>query len=303
VDHAPAANAPAAPAPAAGSSEAPAPAAGSSEAPAPAAGSSEAAISQPPPARAPIPQRQAPWNLLAHVQFSLLALTIALFIITFVVQAFRIPSGSMENSLLVGDYLLVDKTRFGPAGAWRPILPYRPIGRGDIVVFRYPVDPSQHFVKRVIGLPGDRIHLWHSRVYINGRVLTEPYAVFKEHFHDEFRDDFPRGNWINENVGVAWTAQLHTQVQNGELIVPRGRYFVMGDNRDQSLDSRYWGFVPRENIIGRPLLIYFSIAGASDDDDDSVETGPADDKLFNLRARISQVLGNLRWRRIMRLAP
>ncbi len=108
--------------------------------------------------------------MLAHLQFALLALTIALFIITFVVQAFRIPSGSMENTLLVGDYLLVDKTRFGSRRTVeRPILPYRPIHRGDIVVFRYPADPTQHFVKRVIGLPGDHIHLWHSRVYINGR--------------------------------------------------------------------------------------------------------------------------------------
>ena len=114
--------------------------------------------------------RITPRNLLAHLQFFLLALTIALFIITFVVQAFRIPSGSMENTLLVGDYLLVDKTRFGPAGAWQPMLPYRPIHRGDIIVFRYPADPSQHFVKRVIGLPGDRIRLWHSRVYINGHA-------------------------------------------------------------------------------------------------------------------------------------
>ena len=228
--------------------------------PASAALTASAACSQPPPACRSNPQ--APWNLLEHVQFSLLALTIALFIITFIVQAFRIPSGSMEDTLLVGDYLLVDKTRFGPAGAWQPMLPYRAIRRGDIIVFRYPVDPTQHFVKRVIGLPGDHIRLRHGRVYINGRALAEPYAVFKEHFYDEFRDNFPQGDWINENVSVAWAAQLRTLVQDGELIVPRDRYFVLGDNRDQSLDSRYWGFVPRENIIGRPLLIYFSIAGS-----------------------------------------
>jgi signal peptidase I len=241
-----------------------------------------------------------------HLQFALLALTIALFIITFVVQAFRIPSGSMENTLLVGDYLLVDKTRFGAGGAWKPLLPYRSIQRGDIIVFRYPVDPTQHFVKRVIGLPGDHIRLWHSRVYINGRALTEPYVVFKEHFPDEFRDNFPRGNWINENINVDWATHMCTLVRDGELIVPRGQYFVMGDNRDQSLDSRYWGFVPRENIIGRPLVIYFSKvepADPDDDDDDPVASSPADDKLSNLRTRISHVLGELRWRRILRLAP
>jgi signal peptidase I len=255
------------------------------------------------PAAAPAKPRRAPWNLLAHLQFSLLALTIALFIITFVVQAFRIPSGSMENTLLVGDYLLVDKTRFGPAGAWQPLLPYRAIRRGNIIVFRYPADPAQHFVKRVIGLPGDHLRLWHSRVYINGQPIAEPYTVYKEHFPDEFRDNFPRGNWVNENVSVAWATQLRTLVEHGELIIPRGQYFVLGDNRDQSLDSRYWGFVPRENIIGRPILIYFSIVEPSDDEDDPVASGPPDDKLFTLRARISHVLGDLRWRRILRLAP
>jgi signal peptidase I len=242
-------------------------------------------------------------NLMAHLQFTLLALTIALFIITFLVQAFRIPSGSMEDTLLVGDYLLVDKASLGLPGQWKPLLPYRTIRRGDIVVFRYPVDPAQHFVKRVIGLPGDRVHLWHSRLYINGRAVVEPYVVFKEHFPDEFRDNFPRGNWVNENISVNWANRLRSLVEDGELIVPQGQYFVLGDNRDQSLDSRYWGFVPRENIIGRPLLIYFSIAEAADADDDTVETGAANDKLFTLRARISHVLGELRWRRILRLAP
>jgi signal peptidase I len=245
---------------------------------------------------------RVPWNVLAHLQFGLLALTIALFIITFVVQAFRIPSGSMENTLLVGDYLLVDKTRFGPVGSWRYVLPYRAIRRGDVIVFRYPADPAQHFVKRVVGLPGDHVRLWHSRVYIDGRPLHEPYAVFKERIPDEFRDNFPLGNWVNENITVDWATQLRTAVRNGELIVPTGHYFVLGDNRDQSLDSRYWGFVPRENIIGRPMVIYFSIVEPSDDDAPS-ETNPADDKLFTLRARISHTLGDLRWRRILRLAP
>ena len=256
---------------------------------------------------APPGPSRAPWNgsprvVIELLQFFLLALTIMLFVITFVVQAFRIPSGSMEDTLLVGDYLLVDKTCFGPAGPWQPMLPYRAIRRGDIIIFRYPEDPAQHFVKRVIGLPGDRVHLWHSRVYINGRALAEPYVVFKERFVDEFRDDFPRGNWIHEDVSPGWAAQLRSVVKDGELIVPRDRYFVLGDNRGQSLDSRYWGFVPRENITGRPLLIYFSMVEA-EDDDEPVASDPANDKLSTLRARISHVLGELRWRRILRLAP
>jgi signal peptidase I len=250
---------------------------------------------------APRPRR-APLELFSHLQFALLALTISLFIITFVVQAFRIPSGSMEDTLLVGDYLLVDKTRFGPGGPWHSVLPYRDIHRGDIIVFRYPVDPTQYFVKRVIGLPGDHIRLWHSHVYINGRVLKEPYVVFKEHFPDEFRDNFPRGAWDNENMSVDWAKHLRYSLDNGQIVVPPGQYFALGDNRDQSLDSRYWGFVPRENIIGRPLVIYFSIVEPADDDD-AVESSAADVKLFTLRARISHVLGDLRWHRILRLAP
>ena len=255
--------------------------------------------------------RRAPWNgsprvVMELLQFFLLALTIMLFVITFVVQAFRIPSGSMEDTLLVGDYLLVDKTCFGPAGPWQPMLPYRAVRRGDIIIFHYPENPAQHFVKRVIGLGGDRIRLRHGRVSVDGRALAEPYAVFKAHFSDPFRDDFPGGDWRDEDVSPSWAKQLRTLVRNGELTVPRDCYFVLGDNRDQSLDSRYWGFVPRQNITGKPLVIYFSRVEAEDnagDDDAPVARGPADDKLFTLRARISHVLGEVRWRRILRLAP
>ena len=144
--------------------------------------------------------RRSGWNVLEHLQFALVALTIALFVITFIVQAFRIPSGSMEDTLLVGDYLLVDKTRFGPAGAWQFLLPYRAVHRGDILVFHYPEDTAQHFVKRVIGVGGDRIRLQDGRAYVDGRALAEPYAVFKDHVPDPFRDDFPRGDWRDEDV-------------------------------------------------------------------------------------------------------
>ena len=254
----------------------------------------------------PAKPRRSPWNVLEHLQFALVALTVALFVITFIVQAFRIPSGSMEDTLLVGDYLLVDKTRLGPAGAWQFLLPYQAIHRGDIIVFHYPEDTAQHFVKRVIGLPGDRIRLRDGRAYIDGRALAEPYIVFKEHVPDPFRDDFPGGDWRDEDVSRHWAAQLHSLVKDGELTVPRDCYFVLGDNRDQSLDSRYWGFVPRQNVTGRPVLIYFSRVEAAEDagdDDAAVASGPANDKLFTLRARISHLLGDVRWRRILRLAP
>lgn len=259
----------------------------------------------PAPPSVPAPQRKrATCYVSANVQFALVALTIAMFIITFVAQAFRIPSGSMENTLLVGDYLLVDKTRFAPSGPWQPILPYPNIHRGDIVVFRYPVDPAQHFVKRVIGLPGERIHLSHAHVYVNGREIAEPYVVFKEHYTDEFRDNFPHGSPVNENITADWGRRLRILVHNGELIVPPGQYFVLGDNRDQSLDSRYWGLVPRENIIGRPMVIYFSIVQPEDEDeDDPPVVRSMDVKLSTLRTRILHVFGDVRWRRIMRLAP
>lgn len=241
------------------------------------------------------------------VQFVFLVLTIALFINTFLVQAFRIPSGSMENTLLVGDYLMVDKARWAPAGHWSWLLPYQPVRRGEIVVFRYPVDPTEFFVKRVIGVPGDRIHLQKGRVWCNGRALDEPYAVFKDRTPDEYRDDFPRGARYNENLRPGWAGELRRQLDHGELVVPEGKYFVLGDNRDRSLDGRYWGFVPREVIVGRPVLLYFSMAQTPDDDEDEdaggVATTAADGKLGLLRARISRLLGEPRWRRILRVAP
>ena len=250
-------------------------------------------------------------DIWALAQFVLLVMTIALFINTFLVQAFRIPSGSMEDTLLVGDYLLVDKARWAPAGSWNLLLPYQPVRRGEIVVFHYPVEPDEFFVKRVVGLPGDRIHLQQGRVWCNGRTLDEPYAVFKDRMPDEYRDNFPRGVRYNENLRPAWASELRKQVQHGELVVPEGQYFVLGDNRDRSLDGRYWGFVPRAYVVGRPVLVYFSVTQTDDDEDREsrnahargVASGAADDKLSLLRARFSHLFGELRWRRILRVAP
>ena len=245
-------------------------------------------------------------------QFVLLVLVIALFINCFLAQAFRIPSGSMEETLLVGDYLLVDKARWAPSGGWSWLLPYQKIQRGEIVVFHYPVDPAEFFVKRVIGVPGDRIHLQQGRVWCNGRAVDEPYAVFKDRTPDEYRDNFPRGVRYNENLRPEWASELRRQVQHGELVVPAGQYFVLGDNRDRSLDGRYWGFVPVEYVVGRPVLVYFSMAQAEEDDDageshgaraGGVASRAADDKLSLLRARFSRLLGEPRWRRILRVAP
>jgi signal peptidase I len=180
-----------------------------------------------------------------------------LFGTTTLVQAFVIPTGSMEDTLLVGDHLLVDKLAYAPAGAvTKHMLPYEDVHRGDIIVFRYPINIKDTFVKRVMGVPGDHIKLVNKKVYLNGHLLNEPYVVHKTEYIDSYRDNFPG----DPNVPLYPPAQrmLQENVQNGEVVVPEGHYFAMGDNRDSSLDSRYWGFVPRENIIGKPLIIYWS---------------------------------------------
>jgi signal peptidase I len=180
-----------------------------------------------------------------------------LFATTTLVQAFVIPTGSMEDTLLIGDHLLVDKLAYAPAGPLsKHLLPYDPIKRGDIIVFRYPVDIRQTFVKRVIGVPGDHIRIVNKQVYRNGQKLTEPYKYHKIDYPDSYRDNFPG----EPNMRVAEPAldMLQSHVFNGEVVVPQNSYFAMGDNRDSSWDSRYWGFVPRQNIMGKPLIIYWS---------------------------------------------
>jgi signal peptidase I len=187
-----------------------------------------------------------------------------LFGTTTLVQAFVIPTGSMEDTLLVGDHLLVDKLAFAPAGSnTKHVLPYSDVHRGDIIVFRYPVDIKQTFVKRVMGVPGDHIRLMNKQVYLNGHALVEPYVVHKLDYIDSYRDNFP--SEPNAPLFPPAQAMLERDVKNGEVVVPPNHYFAMGDNRDQSLDSRYWGFVPRENIIGKPLVIYWSYEASTDD--------------------------------------
>ena len=175
------------------------------------------------------------------------------------VQAYVIPTGSMEDTLLVGDHLLVDKLAYAPPGKMsRYLLPYQPIKRGDIIVFRYPLDLNSTFVKRAIGLPGDRIKIVNRLLYINGKAMNEPYVVHKYSHIDYYKDYFPS----DANIGLRQEAQemleRHVDKSTGELVVPDNSYFAMGDNRDSSDDSRFWGFVPRQNIIGKPLVIYWS---------------------------------------------
>jgi signal peptidase I len=236
-------------------------------------------------------------EIVGSLQSLLGTVVIAVFVITFIVQAFQIPSPSMENTLLVGDYLLVNKLCYGGRSLGDYILPYHPVRRGDIIVFHYPVTPAQHFVKRVIGVPGDRIRLVNKQVFVDGTPLKEPYVRFsRSATNDAFRDNFPRLD-IAPGVTPEWWIQLRKLVEDGQLIVPQGHYFVMGDNRDDSYDSRYWGFVPQENIIGRPLLIYWSVKDPAD------PTAPASvsDKLYHFAYAVTHVFQSTRWNRTLRL--
>ena len=201
-------------------------------------------------------------DVIGSLQSLMGTVVIAIFVITFIVQAFQIPSESMENTLLVGDYLLVNKLCYGGPGFGDHIMPYQKIARGDIVVFHFPVDPTQHFVKRVIGLPGDKLRMVSKKVWINGKPIDEPYVHFLEPPNDLYRDFFPRLDIPAPRMEGKWWVQMRKLVEDGQLIVPEGHYFVMGDNRDDSEDSRYWGFVPQGNIIGRPLVIYWSVRRA-----------------------------------------
>jgi signal peptidase I len=191
-----------------------------------------------------------------------------LFGTTTLCQAFVIPTGSMEDNLLVGDHLLVDKLAYAPAGSIsRHLLPYQEPRHGDIIVFRYPPDLTQTLVKRLIGMPGDRIRITSGALYRNGVQLNEPY-VFHKYAYDPAQDNFPNPCCRLVKEASATERQremLETNVVNGEVVVPAGHYFAMGDNRDNSSDSRYWGFVPRDNIVGRPFLIYWSYRATTED--------------------------------------
>jgi signal peptidase I len=220
---------------------------------------------------------ETPFEALASICSVLVVL---LFIQTFIAQNYAIPSGSMENTLLVGDHLVVDQITLAPPASWMPLIRYREPRRGDIVVFRKPVyqpgidapgpNGTPHYttlVKRLIGLPGDHIHLRNGIVFVNGVAQSQPYAqpTTPDNF-SEFLDDFPSvpPSDIQETT-ESWDVAFPTYIQNGDLVVPPGHYFMMGDNRHNSLDSRFWGFVPRANIIGRPLFNYWSFKSTEAD--------------------------------------
>jgi signal peptidase I len=187
----------------------------------------------------------------------------------FVAQVMAIPTSSMHNTLLTGDHLIVDRLAYSPPGAVsRYLLPYRDVQRGDIIVFRHPTLLDENYVKRAIGVPGDRIRLVNKQLWLNGHMPAEPYVIHISPAYQPYRDNFPVGQpeyAYDEKMYERAMAMLHDNVVNDELVVPPGFYFAMGDNRDNSLDSRYWGLVPRENIIGKPAINLWSYDAPTED--------------------------------------
>jgi signal peptidase I len=213
--------------------------------------------------------KESPGDRKRHsiAEWTLTALLL-LFGTTTLAQAFVIPTGSMQDTLLIGDHLLVDKLAYAPAGSLsKYVIPYEDPKHGDIIVFRYPAELNVTLVKRLIGLPGDRLRITNGVVYRNGIRLNEPY-VFHKYAYDPASDNFPNPCCLPVREELAERRQrvmLDQNVVNGEVVVPADSYFAMGDNRDNSSDSRYWGFVPRENITGKPLIVYWSYRASTED--------------------------------------
>jgi len=222
-------------------------------------------------------------TLREYFESIVIAVILALFIRTFVVQAFKIPTGSMENNLLIGDHLLVNKFVLGPSdsGLERALLPLGTIRRGDVVVFKYPEEPERDFIKRVIGLPGETIELKQKKVYVNGTPLDEPYVHFLE----------PPG----AADAASEVTSLDVRERYGPVTVPADRYFVMGDNRDNSQDSRYWGFLPRDYVKGRALIIYWSYEAERED----YEEAGAADTVRALGSVFAHFFTKTRWDRML----
>src|SRR5580658_6413097 len=219
---------------------------------------------------------------------------IVLFIMTFVLQNFEIPSSSMEDTLLIGDHVVVNREQFAPPTHWMgPLLPYRDIHRDDIAVFLSPEQPGLFLVKRIIGVPGDRIHLRDDVVYRNGEKLDEPFIRHKRP-PSPYTENFPAvspsdGGVTNEK----WAEEMPSHIVGEDIVVPSDSYFAMGDNRENSYDSRFWGFIPRKNIIGRPMFIYWSFITP----DDQYEMRGLGDRLGFMAHIIIHFFDETRWSR------
>ena len=234
-----------------------------------------------------------------YIESLLVTVILALFGTTFVVQAFKIPSPSMEPTLMVGDHLLVNKFIFGGRDDWYDrVLPYRDIRHGDIIVFKFPYNIHEHYVKRVIGLPGDRIKIVDQQVFVNGKRISEPYIVRDPTApYDPFGDNYPPRSpqYLQANMQPEWADQIFQFIKDGEVVIPPGKYFAMGDNRDHSWDSRFWGFVDRDAVMGRPVVIYWSVQTARDDEADQNANG----WLLNFIDTVMHLPSRTRWSRML----
>jgi signal peptidase I len=246
---------------------------------------------------------------------------VALFVMTFVAQNFEIPSASMENTLLIGDHVLVDRATLAPGSRWTPFVHNRPVHRGDVIVFLKPHSetPDMILVKRAIGIPGDHIHLRHGIVFVNGVEQHESYAQMPDEFsYVSYRDDFPSdvaglGRQASEDLAaradcqtpecinqdaidnrtITWATELPAYIEGDDLVVPPGAVFAMGDNRTQSLDGRFWGFVPQENILGRPLFVYWSFETPADQEN-KTSIGDRIGFMFHV---VIHIFDETRWKR------
>jgi signal peptidase I len=240
-----------------------------------------------------------PATVREYIESLLVTVILALFGTTFIVQAFKIPSQSMEPTLLVGDHLLVNKFIFGGRGNWYDhFLPYREIRRGDIIVFKFPFQDHPHYVKRVIGIPGDHVKIVDHQVYVNGRRISEPYIVRDPAApYDPFGDNFPPHSpeYLQANMQPEWADEIFQYIHDGEIVVPSEKYFAMGDNRDHSWDSRFWGFVDRDAVMGRPVVIYWSVMGDRDDGADR----NLNSWFFNLLDTVLHLPSRTRWSRML----
>jgi signal peptidase I len=227
-------------------------------------------------------------------------LVTGLFIITFIMQAFEIPSSSMEDTLLIGDHVFVNRVQFAPRTHWMgPLLAYSDIHRGDIVVFLSPMTPGLYVVKRIIGLPGDRIHLRDGVVYRNGQKLEEPSVRHKGPImFDPYRDNFPAVPPSDFNgLPEYWQLSLPQYIQGEDIVVPPDSYFGMGDNRDVSFDSRFWGFIPQQNVVGRPMFVYWSFETPAG----QYEQKEVTERAVNLFHVIIHFFDETRWRRTLKV--
>ncbi len=242
---------------------------------------------------------ETPLEALASICF---VIVLYMFATGFILQNFEIPSASMEKTLLIGDHVVVDRLTLAPPTKWARFVHYRPVQRGDVIVFLKPnpESPDLILVKRAIGVAGDRIHLEHGVVYLNGVAQNEPQAQMPvddddpENAYDRTRDDFPTyGAPPSSLTTELWTQELPSHIVGGDLVVPPGKIFAMGDNRTHSADGRFWGFVPQENIMGRPLFVYWSFKTPADQED---KTGMADRVSFVFHV-ITHIFTGTRWTR------